>query len=419
MFRSEQKKMRRHAENWLRLSEKVYHYRQDLLKEKELQELVGASTHLRETLRRKEDASKLKLAIERTEDVLRKYGGPYYRRSSWTDNVEVLLVAAILAIGIRTYFVQPFKIPTNSMWPSYYGMTHELFTEPEERPGPAAGLARRVFLGARRHAIEAPADGEVRLMVRLPPDERLRARIPRVDFVPARKWLILPGMAARYQIWVGNEAVAVDVPVDFEQQVNAIFQEAFFSDPRAFDTAVVQEWRRQNASPGDVIAVATGRQVQRGETILEFDVLTGDQLFVDRMSYHFVRPKVGDGFVFRTGEIPAIPEDKYYIKRLVGLPNDTLQIEPPVLLRNGEPISGRPVFEKMNRREDPFTGYVHSGMLGPERLVRLPDNAFFAMGDNSPNSMDSREFGFVPESEVVGRALFIYYPFSKRWGPAR
>src|SRR5690554_281501 len=109
-LRSEQKKMRRNAANWLRLADKVYHYRHDLLKDSELQDLVGARNQLQESLRRNEDASKLKLGVERLEDVLRKHGGPYYRRSGWTENVEVLLVAAILAIGVRTYFVQPFKI---------------------------------------------------------------------------------------------------------------------------------------------------------------------------------------------------------------------------------------------------------------------------------------------------------------------
>ena len=67
--------------------------------------------------------------------------------------------------------------------------------------------------------------------------------------------------------------------------------------------------------------------------MLEFDVLTGDQLFVDRVSYHFVKPSVGQGFVFRTGQIdsPYMRDrdtkrqiDEYYVKRLVGTPGDTL-----------------------------------------------------------------------------------------------
>ena len=51
---------------------------------------------------------------------------------------------------------------------------------------------------------------------------------------------------------------------------------------------------------------AAGRKVRAGEPIMRFDVLTGDQLFVDRLSHHFVRPKVGDGFFFRTPHIAGM-----------------------------------------------------------------------------------------------------------------
>lgn len=412
--------MRRNAEGWLRLAEKVYHYRKDLLKEKELQELVSASTHLQESLRRKEEAPKLRLAAERMEDALRKYGGPYYRRSGWNENIEVLLVAAILAIGIRTYFVQPFKIPTNSMWPTYYGMTHEVFVEPEERPGPLAGAVRRVALGARRYSVEAPAGGEVRIEIQRREDGRVG--ILPIGLVPSRTWFIFPAQAYQFRLFVDETPVTFDVPIDF--QVEGVLQEAFFSNTSDFEQAIQRELQRHGGRAGTIL-VGTGKQVQPGDTVLEFDILTGDQLFVDRMSYHFVRPKIGDGFVFRTGGIPGLrrpdgtPEDKYYIKRLVGGPGDELEIRPPVLLRNGEPIDSRPVFKKIHAQEGKYTGYVNEGILAPGRTAIVPESHFFALGDNSANSLDGRSFGFVPESEVVGRSLFIYYPFTSRWGRAR
>jgi signal peptidase I len=49
----------------------------------------------------------------------------------------------------------------------------------------------------------------------------------------------------------------------------------------------------------------------------------------------------------------------------------------------------------------------------------VPAQAFFALGDNSRDSQDGRYWGFVPEKDVIGRPLFIYYPFTRRWGPAR
>jgi len=419
VFSSEKKKMRRDAENWLRLAEKVYHYRRDLLKEKELQELIGARAHLSETLRRNQDASEIRLASERMEDVLRRTGGPYYRKFAWTDNVEVLLVAAILAIGIRTYFVQPFKIPTNSMWPTYYGMTHEVFSSAEEEPGAASKLARGLVYGARRYVAYAPVSGEV--SIALAREQGGLARHP----VPMRRFLVIPGQAYEYEIYVGNTPVMLRVPLEF--QMEPVFHDAFFPDAPSYGAAMTDRVQRgaYREGPGGRILVPTGLRVEEGEQVLNFDILTGDQLFVDRMSYHFVAPKVGDGIVFRTRNIPALrrpdgaPDDKYYIKRLVGVSSDVLSIESPVLLRNGEPIDGRRVFERIHARDGRYTGYVPDGMLGAGRSVTIPPNQFFAMGDNSPNSLDSRAFGSVSEQEVVGRSLFIYYPFTRRWGPAQ
>jgi signal peptidase I len=51
-------------------------------------------------------------------------------------------------------------------------------------------------------------------------------------------------------------------------------------------------------------------------------------------------------------------------------------------------------------------------------VLDVPEHSYFAMGDNSPRSKDSRMWGFVPEKDVVGRPLFIYYPLTKRWGLA-
>jgi signal peptidase I len=57
--------------------------------------------------------------------------------------------------------------------------------------------------------------------------------------------------------------------------------------------------------------------------------------------------------------------------------------------------------------------------LGRGQTLTVPPHAFFALGDNSFNSADGRYWGFVPAADVVGRPLFVYYPFTRRWGPAR
>jgi signal peptidase I len=166
-----------------------------------------------------------------------------------------------------------------------------------------------------------------------------------------------------------------------------------------------------------------GRTVGKGDTLLSFDLLTGDQLFVDRISYHFMRPKVGQGFVFRTDNIPGISDDgtriqQYYIKRLVGVPGDTLEIKSFTLFRNGQPITGSPAFDRNARREGKYPGYQNVGDLSVGRSMTVPARSFLALGDNSANSKDGRYWGYVPAKDVVGKPLFIYYPFTSRWGPA-
>jgi signal peptidase I len=174
--------------------------------------------------------------------------------------------------------------------------------------------------------------------------------------------------------------------------------------------------------------VNIGKHVKKGERVLSFDVLTGDQLFVDRISYHFVRPNVGSGFVFRTDNIrsPYMTDrvtgkqiESYYIKRLVGVPGDRLEIRDSTLFRNGEPISGSSAFDKNANKEGLYRGYVAVEELGRGTHVDVSENGYYAMGDNSNDSQDSRYWGEVPYKDVVGRPLFIYYPFTKRWGPAR
>ena len=167
------------------------------------------------------------------------------------------------------------------------------------------------------------------------------------------------------------------------------------------------------------------KEAVAGQPIVRFDLMTGDQLFVDRVSYHFFRPQVGQGFVFKTGNIAAIGQDQYYIKRLVGVPGDVLEVKSPVLYRNNKPITGARSFDLNAKRVAPYTGYTAGETLYGARYLytgqtlTIPEGSFFAMGDNSSNSSDGRVWGYVPAPDVVGRPLFIYYPFTRRWGPAR
>jgi len=425
-------KMRSQAENWLELADKVWNFRRDVLPVKDAAELRVRTDELRQRYRAHTEAASLLQAIDALEPVLRRTGGAIYPKSALVENVEFFLVAAIVIIGVRTYFVQPFKIPTNSMWPSYYGMTPEVYTNRTDEPGPLAVAARTVAYGAWAHRLNAPRDGEILL----PIDSEQTRGFFYNQVVPGRTWLVFPTQLKEFTLFVGDRPVTVRVPLDFD--FDWVIGEAFFPSRGQFTKAGLGERLRDMIAAGQtevrsiggqrVHCIRTGRTVRAGDRVLAFDEITGDQLFVDRISYHFVQPQVGRGFVFFTGNIPGIQQvygEQYFIKRLVGVPGDTLEIKPPVLWRNGAPITGADAFVKNARRSDRYQGYVFGPearaqyLLAPGDKVTVPDRAFFAMGDNSNNSFDGRYWGFVPAKEVIGRPLFIYFPLSKRWGPSR
>jgi signal peptidase I len=426
-FDSPERKLRENAANWLQLADKILHYQRDRLTAAQTQELLLKSTDLQLRLKQRADASKLKQGIEVLEGVLRQVGGTFYPKSAMVENVEFFLMAIIIVLGIRTYFLQPFKIPTNSMWPSYHGMKGDNFPPGTAAPGIPERVFRFVAFGAQRRTAVAPHDGEV--SAQFFRDGRMAYTVRH-----GYKWLIVPTQVHEYTFWVDGAAATVRVPADFSD-FDQLVQETFFGSHDNFMRQVDNAGKNGGVTRDDIqlrddagdtavaYRVRLGKTVRAGELIMRFDILTGDLLFVDRLSYHFRRPQVGDGFVFRTRNIPGIGEDQYYVKRLAGRPGDILEIRPPVLYRNGHPITGAAAFDQNARREGLYRGYFNappdgSYLLKDEKLT-VPPHVFFALGDNSANSRDGRYWGFVPEKEVVGRPLFIYYPFTRRWGLAR
>jgi len=430
LFDSVEKKTRATAANWLELAEKVHSYRRDVLSEAERSAIQQASSNLRRQLQEKSDASRLKLSIEALEGVLRTTGGMHYPKSGMVENIEFFLVAAIVILGVRMYFVQPFKIPTNSMWPSYNGMTPEVFHTKAEEPGAAARALRLVAMGARPRTLDAADNGEVLI----PIAGRQTRGLVKYREVAGRSWGVIPSRNREYTLLAGNRTVSTQVPLDFD--FDWVVREAFFPEAETLGAALEAKVQRGEYVDKEVTTSAgttervrfirTGKTVRAGERMLSFDILTGDQLFVDRVSYHFVKPQVGDGFVFRTDNIdsPYMQDaagrqlEQYYIKRLAGTPGDTLEIREPVLYRNGAPITGSKAFGRNATREGNYPGYRAGGVLAAGEVFTVPADSYIALGDNSANSQDSRYWGTVPAGDVVGRPLFIYYPFTKRWGPA-
>lgn len=425
--------MRSSAANWLELAEKVWHFRRDQLNDRESGELLKKTQDLQQLLKNKADAATLKLSVEALESVLRRTGGAIYPKTSLVENVEFFLVAAIVIIGIRTYFVQPFKIPTNSMWPTYHGMTAENFPPGAKVPNTLERAFRFAAFGSQRREAVAPTSGEIFAEF----DEGTGQMMHQIK--SDRTWLVFPTQVKEYTFYVGDSPATVRVPRDFND-FDKVVAETFFGSEREFlarfmqarQERAVRRQRNGMSAAQDfsrALKIPLGKTVNSGDPILRFEILTGDQLFVDRASYHFIQPKVGQGFVFRTDHIPGIGDEQYYIKRLVGSPGDVLEIKEPTLIRNGQPITGARSFASNAGKVSPYRGYfnavpglgsrISTQYLLPDQKITVPPDSFFALGDNSTSSLDGRYWGFVPEKDAVGRPLFIYYPFTRRWGPAR
>ncbi len=174
-------------------------------------------------------------------------------------------------------------------------------------------------------------------------------------------------------------------------------------------------------------------------------LLVGDYLFVSKFSYGYSRysmplglplfsgrvffnePQRGDVVVFKLPRDPSID----FIKRIVGLPGDKLQMKDGVLNINGQPVKRDRIgtyFYSENDVTSTYTEYVETlpngyqhdiiqisdeGPLDNTGVFSVPPGSYFMMGDNRDNSADSRDpdsgVGFVPAENLVGRAQFLFF----------
>ncbi len=133
-------------------------------------------------------------------------------------------------------------------------------------------------------------------------------------------------------------------------------------------------------------------------------------------------PKRGDVMVF----FPPHRPDTYYIKRVIGLPGDEISYVSHQLMINGEVVPeklqamlpvGEPMYRAVTETLDgkEFTAYKHliPGYLSRRGSWKVPAGHYFMMGDNRDNSADSRDWGFVSEDAIVGKAFAVWMHWEK------
>lgn len=109
-------------------------------------------------------------------------------------------------------------------------------------------------------------------------------------------------------------------------------------------------------------------------------------------------------------------ENEHYIKRVIGLPGDSIEMKDDVLYINGEAFNEPYLSE--NRKDNPFGNLTGDFSLQEKTgKTKVPENMLFVMGDNRLNSKDSRTFGLISYDAVIGEVKFRIYPFDA-FGPA-
>lgn len=140
-----------------------------------------------------------------------------------------------------------------------------------------------------------------------------------------------------------------------------------------------------------------------GDRIVVVKFIYGPRLpFINIRLPGFREPKIGDIVVFKAPDDPT----KSFIKRFIAGPGDMVEIKDGKLLVNGKIVEDPPAFRRVY--------YYNRGDYGLEgKPIAVPKDSYFMLGDNSASSRDSRYWGFVPRSYLIGKAVLIILPFNR------
>jgi signal peptidase I len=168
-------------------------------------------------------------------------------------------------------------------------------------------------------------------------------------------------------------------------------------------------------SPGDNLA--------KGQTMAAGFVKQGDHILVSKAAYWFKQPQRGDIVVFSTDGVnsPLVRKHTCFVKRIVGLPGETISLEPPYIIANGSKLLEPPILRKISEGLNGYAGYsfatpTSSGALltTPEDRLALGADEYLLFGDNTKSSLDGRYFGPIKRSFIIGKVFLIYAPADRK-----
>ena len=396
---------------------KFIHHNRDLMSEDQLGMITLARDEYAAVLETR-DKDKLKAEQDALLKVCEK-AVPSHKNDPIRENIEVIIVAIVVALGIRSYIVQPFKIPTASMQPTLNGIIATPMPASEGMPNIVSKTWDFVWSGTNYSELRAP-ESSGKLYITGVRQQALAMLFTRTIITFSNgetTWCYSPARQLFGALWLPENGAG-----PFGQQAHNLPATDSFT----------QNDLRYEVRPGAILA--------RGR------IDTGDQVLVDKVSYHFRQPKRGEPFVFSTKNIAGIQmpegtESQHYIKRLVGVPDDSLELDPPNIWINGQQPTEFGILRvaahdgEANANCDPNINKYHGYTFPNKRAAsfeidsantqrdgrntityKLHDKEYMACGDNSGNSSDSRYWGKVPQDNLVGPALMVYWPFKPHAG---
>ncbi len=206
------------------------------------------------------------------------------------------------------------------------------------------------------------------------------------------------------QVWILGSLALLAAVILFRDRIYTEWQAAH-SDPKRWTKRMWKEWGEPFLIAA-LIAVVVRTfllgpyKIPTGS--MRTTLLEGDRIFVDKITFRFRLPNRGEIVVFK---YPLDPK-KDFVKRLIAFGGEEVEIKDGSIFVNGrrleEPaqISGHYYY---NRND---WAYAKEG-----QKIKVPEETFFVLGDNSAQSSDSRNWGFVPRKYLIGRAFLIWWPF--------